>query len=121
VSSPAVERNGRPARDAAVLKAEVRRWAARIGVTPRRVQVQRMTTKWASCSSAGRICLSRDLLREDRAFQDVVIVHELLHLFVPNHGKLFRGLITAYVPAWEQVSRTRASRVCGHGSASSRS
>jgi len=115
VSLPMVERNGRPARDAAVLKAEVRRWAARIGVTPRRVQVQRMTTKWASCSSAGRICLSRDLLRKDRAFQDVVIVHELLHLLVPNHGKLFRGLITAYVPAWEQVSRSSNTRACRAG------
>jgi predicted metal-dependent hydrolase len=110
-----MERDGRPARDAAVLKAQVRRWAARIGVTPRRVQVQRMTTKWASCSSAGRICLSRGLLREDRAFQDVVIVHELLHLLVPNHGKLFRGLMTAYVPAWEPVSRASNARTCKVG------
>ena len=112
MSLSAVERNGRPARNAAALKAEVHRWAARIGVTPRRVQLQRMTTKWASCSSAGRICLSRDLLRGDRAFQDFVIVHELLHLLVPNHGKLFRSLMTAYVPAWEQVSRSSNTRAC---------
>lgn len=115
MSSPAVERNGRPARNVAALKAEVHRWAARIRVEPRRVQVQRMTTKWASCSSAGRLCLSRDLLREDRAFQDVVIVHELLHLFVPNHGKLFKSLMTAYVPGWEQVSRSSNTRACRAG------
>jgi hypothetical protein len=26
-----------------------------------------------------------------------VIVHELLHLKVPNHGKLFRALMKAYL------------------------
>lgn len=83
---------------------------------PTRVQIQRMTTKWASCSSAGRLCFSRDLLAEDAAFQEVVIVHELLHLRVPNHGKLFKSLMTAYVPGWEELSRALASRVCGHGS-----
>jgi hypothetical protein len=85
-------------------KATVARWAERIRVRPARIQLQRMTTKWASCSSAGRLCFSRDLLRKARGFQEVVVVHELLHLVVPNHGKLFRSLMTAYVPDWQQVS-----------------
>ncbi|MGH2739260.1 MAG: M48 metallopeptidase family protein [Actinomycetota bacterium] len=113
MSAAVVSHDGRPVRDATALKAEVRRWAARIGVQPKRVQVQRMTTKWASCSSAGRICLSRDLLHEDRAFQEVVIVHELLHLRVPNHGKLFRSLMTAYVPGWERRGRVGVSKCVG--------
>lgn len=69
-----------------------------------------MTRKWASCSVTGRICLSSDLLREDAAFQDVVIVHELVHLAVPNHGKLFRSLMKAYLPRWEEVAGFRISR-----------
>jgi predicted metal-dependent hydrolase len=77
-----------------------------------------MTRKWASCSTAGWLTFSRDLLQEETRFRDVVIVHELLHLLVPNHGKLFRSLMTAYVPAWERVSRGRVSRLCGRGSAS---
>jgi hypothetical protein len=95
------------------LKATVQRWAARIGVRPKRVQVQRMTKKWASCSVSGRLCFSRDLLVEDAAFQEVVIVHELLHLRVPNHGKLFKGLMSAYLPGWEKACGSRISRVCG--------
>lgn len=94
------------------LKAAVRRWAARIGVEPQRVQIQRMTKKWASCSTAGRVCLSRDLLREDPAFQEVVIVHELLHLRIRNHGRLFKGLMTAYVPRWEAIAGARVGRIC---------
>ncbi len=101
---------------AAVLKDEVWRWAAQIGGQPRRVQIQNMTQKWASCSTHGRICLSRDLLREKHAFREVVIVHELLHLRVPNHGKLFKSLMKAYLPHWETTVNGRASRMCGYES-----
>ena len=96
------------------MKSLVWSWASRIGVTPIRVQIQRMTTKWASCSPAGRICLSRELLREDAAFQEVVIVHELLHLRVPNHGKLFKSLITAFLPRWEEAAKGRVRRMCSY-------
>ena len=93
-------------------KVTVARWAERIRVRPARVQLQRMTTKWASCSSAGRLCFSRDLLRKARAFQEVVVVHELLHLQVPNHGKLFKSLMTAYLPSWQQVSGNKRLESC---------
>lgn len=99
--------------DVEALKRAVENWASRIGVQPRRVQVQRMATKWASCSPAGRICLNRDLLKEEAAFQEVVIVHELLHLRVPNHGKLFKSLMTAHLPGWEKVAGGRVRRACG--------
>lgn len=82
--------------------AEVRRWAERIGVSPRRIQVQRLTSKWASCSPRGRLTFSSDLLDEPLRFRDEVIVHELLHLLVRNHGKLFRALMRAELPRDDQ-------------------
>ncbi len=103
----------RPARDAAELKERARSWAVTIGVLPRRVQVQTMRTKWASCSSLGTVTLSTDLLREDRRFQEFVLVHELLHLLVPNHGRVFRSLLRAYLPDWEQTAAGKAGRNCG--------
>jgi predicted metal-dependent hydrolase len=84
------------------MREQIRHWAQRIGVKPTRVQIQRMTTKWASCSTGGRLSFSTDLLDQPQAFREVVIVHELLHLVVPNHGKLFKSLMKAYVPDWEQ-------------------
>ena len=99
---------------ARILKDQVGWWASRIGVRPLRVQIQHMTKKWASCSTSGRICLSKDLLSEDRAFQQVVIVHELLHLRVHNHGKLFKSLMSAYLPEWEKVANGRIRSVCGY-------
>lgn len=84
-------------------KSEVARWAAIMNVKPAQICIQRMTQKWASCSAKGRVCFSTDLLHEPKTFQDYVIVHELLHLQVPNHGKLFKSMMAVYLPTWEAV------------------
>ena len=80
-----------------VFKAEVRKWAERIGVEANEIYVRDMTRKWASCSSRGRLTFDVDLLREPAEFRSEVIVHELVHLKVPNHGKLFRSLVRSYL------------------------
>ena len=89
------------------LKAEIAQWAAIVKVKPRQISIQRMTKKWASCSAKGRLCFSDDLLLETKDFQNYVIVHELLHLQVPNHGKLFKSLMNAYLPNWENILAKR--------------
>lgn len=91
----------------AKLRERVEKWAARLRVLPRVVRVQRMTTKWGSCSTKGTITLASDLVRMDEGFQDFVVAHELLHLRLPNHGKLFKAMMTAHVPEWrgENVRR----------------
>ena len=79
-------------------RADIQGWASRIRVKPTRITLRRMTRKWASCSAAGRVSFNTELLKEPRAFRDYVVVHELLHLRVPNHGKLFKSLLKAYLP-----------------------
>jgi predicted metal-dependent hydrolase len=59
-----------------------------------------MTRKWGSCSTAGTITLAADLAEQITGFQDFVVAHELLHLRVPNHGRLFKALMTIHVPDW---------------------
>jgi predicted metal-dependent hydrolase len=61
-----------------------------------------MRHKWGSCSTKGIITLAADLDDHVTEFQDYVIVHELLHLKVKNHGKLFKALLSAHVPGWRQ-------------------
>ncbi len=80
-----------------LFKAEVWAWAQRLGVEPKEIHVRPMSRKWASCSSRGRLTFDSELLRQPAAFRAEVIVHELLHLKVPNHGKLFRALLRAYL------------------------
>ncbi len=83
-------------------KERVGSWASRVRVRPSQVRVQNMTRKWASCSPRGWCTFAVDLLDETHAFQDYVIVHELLHLKVRNHGRVFRSLLTAHVPTWRR-------------------
>jgi hypothetical protein len=85
-------------------KSRVLKWAERIRVKPVQVRVQSMSRKWASCSTKGWLSFSDDLLLEPTPFQDYVIVHELLHLKVTNHGKLFKSYLTAYLPNWRKYA-----------------
>ena len=80
-----------------LFKAEVQAWAQRLGVTPREIHLRPMKRKWASCSSRGRLTFNTELLHQPAAFRREVIVHELLHLKVPNHGPLFKSQHKAYL------------------------
>ncbi len=80
-----------------VFRAEVRAWARRIRAEPKELRIRPMKRKWGSCSTAGRLTFDADLLRQPAQFRRRVIVEELLHLKVPNHGKLFRSLLQAYL------------------------
>jgi len=81
----------------AVFNAEVAAWAKRIGVAPKEIRLRPLKRKWASCSSRGRITFDVALLNQPARKRAQVIVHELLHLKVPNHGKLFKALYRAHL------------------------
>jgi predicted metal-dependent hydrolase len=49
--------------------------------------------------------LSTDLLQIPEELWEFVIVHELVHLLVPNHGKVFKSFMLAYLPDWEEKER----------------
>lgn len=80
-----------------LFKAEVLAWARRIRVEPKEIRIRSMKRKWASCSSVGRMTFSEELLSQAPKFRKEVIVHELLHLKIPNHGKLFKALLRAHL------------------------
>jgi predicted metal-dependent hydrolase len=93
------------------LRRQTLAWALKLRVNPKVVRVQKMRHKWGSCSSKGIVTLASDLAERERPFQDFVIAHELLHLRVPNHGRLFKALMTAYVPSWRALqAANRESR-----------
>ncbi len=82
-----------------LFKSEVTAWARRIRVEPKVVTIRPMSRKWGSCSTAGRVTFDADLLRQDSRFRKRVIVEELLHLRIPNHSKLFKTMLKAYLSA----------------------
>lgn len=87
----------------AAFKQRVREWSARIGVEVVWLGIRPMRRKWASCSTNGHLNFNDELLFLPTRLQDYVIVHELLHLRVPNHGKLWKSLMRGYLGEWEEV------------------
>jgi predicted metal-dependent hydrolase len=89
-------------------KDEVRAWADRLDVEPVEIHITGMKRKWASCSTRGRVTFDTGLLALPEPFRREVIVHELLHLKVPNHGPLFRALLDTHLSGDPATSRREA-------------
>ena len=85
----------------AEFKARVLHWAEKLGVKVRSLAVRPMCNKWASCSTAGNLNFNSELLLMEKTLGDYVIVHELMHFSVPNHGKLWKSLMRAHLGNYE--------------------
>ena len=94
----------------AEFRAQVQTWAERVRVRTRQLRLQPMRRKWASCSTRGTISFSTELLSQPAAFREYVILHELLRLKVPNHGKLFKTLLRAYLPNGNDTTQPKRFR-----------
>ena len=51
---------------------------------------------------SGWLTLDPMLLTMPKDLGEFVIVHELVHLLAPNHGRLFKLFLHAYLPDWEE-------------------
>jgi predicted metal-dependent hydrolase len=91
-------------------KARVREWSNTLGVRVHSLAIRPMRNKWASCSTAGNLNFSDDLLALDQELADYVIVHELLHFYVPNHGRHWKSLMRAYLGDYESAESKLRSR-----------
>lgn len=89
-------------RDRGEFKARVLEWAARLDVKATAIYIRPMRRKWASCSTAGTLSFNDQLIEMPRELGDYVIVHELLHFSVPNHGKLWKSLMRAHLGDYDK-------------------
>jgi predicted metal-dependent hydrolase len=68
------------------------------------ISIRRMNNKWASYTQRNDLLIfNAELLDMDKKVGDYVMVHELLHFAVPNHGKLWKSLMRAYLGDYEKV------------------
>lgn len=77
------------------------KWEPLIGVSVERVFVQRMKTKWGSCSPNTRsIRLNTDLAKKPRECLEYIVVHEMLHLIERTHNARFVEMMDRVMPQW---------------------
>jgi len=86
-----------------LFKQRVLQWAQKLDATAVSIVVRPMKTKWASCSTSGRLTFDASLPNMSDELQDYVIVHELLHFRIPNHGKLWKSLMRAHLGDYEKL------------------
>jgi predicted metal-dependent hydrolase len=86
-------------------KERVREWADRLEASVTSITLRPMKTKWASYSTTGRLTFDALLLELDEELQDYVIVHELLHSRIPNHGKLWKSLMHVHVGDYQNCEK----------------
>jgi hypothetical protein len=84
-------------------RARILEWAAKLDVKATAIYIRPMSRKWASCSTAGTLSFNDELLGIPSELGDYVIVHELLHFSVPNHGKLWKSLMRAHLGDYETL------------------
>jgi predicted metal-dependent hydrolase len=80
----------------------IARWEQVMGVQVARFFVQRMKTKWGSCSPGTRsIRLNTDLAKKPPMCLEYVLVHEMAHLLEPTHNSRFIALMDRFMPRWQ--------------------
>ena len=65
-----------------------------------------MKTKWGTCNyNTKQIWLSVRLAEKPIDCIEYVVLHELIHTAVPNHGPKFKAMMDRYMPDWKERKR----------------
>ena len=85
----------------AVLPEKVAYWSAVMGLSPTGVKITSARRRYGSCSGKNSLCFSCFLMQQPEAAIDLVVVHELCHIRVKNHGPAFYALLARYLPDYK--------------------
>lgn len=84
----------------------VNRWKRIVGVKPAQyVQVMDLGFRWASCSSDGKLNFHWRVMQLPPQVIDYLVVHELVHLKVPDHSAAFWKEVGRILPDYERHRR----------------
>ena len=82
----------------------IQNWEQRLNVHLKGYYLRRMTTRWGTCNYRTKhIRLNTELVTKPRHLFEYVLVHEMVHLIVPNHGARFIALMNEHYPAWREA------------------
>ena len=79
------------------------RWQEKMGLTDFTWIILAMKTQWGSCMQKKReIRMNLALARVPLECIEYIIVHEMAHLKVRLHNKMFEQLVAMYMPSWRK-------------------
>lgn len=93
----------------------IAKWEKAVGVKVGKFFVQKMKTKWGSCSPASKnIRINTDLAKKPLQCLEYIVAHELTHLLERHHNDHFIALMDAHMPQWRQYREMLNSLPLGH-------
>lgn len=79
--------------------------ASKMGYQINRVTIKNNKTNWGSCSNLKNINLNLHLMRLPDRVIDFIIIHELVHTVIPNHGAKFKTTMKRYFPDASEMEK----------------
>lgn len=98
-------------RAAEYLTAKVHKLATKVGVAPTKVMITDPPKRWGSAAKDGTLRLNWRIVQAPLPLVEYVVVHELVHLAHPDHGRAFWAKVGRVLPDYEQ--RRERLRVLG--------
>lgn len=87
-----------------LLPSLIEKWELRLNVRLAGYSLRRMKTRWGSCNyRTKRMRLNSELAAKASHLLEYVLVHEMVHLIVPNHGPRFVAMMNEHYPAWRKA------------------
>lgn len=82
------------------------KWEKITGLYCNSWQTKYMTTRWGTCNTnTKKIWINLQLAKKPIECLEYVILHELAHLKVKNHGKNFTDILDAHMPYWKDIKK----------------
>ena len=72
----------------------------------RSVAVRNQSTRWGSCSRAGRLNFHYKIILLPEALVDYIVVHELCHLYEHNHSDRFWNLVGTFISNYRELRKS---------------
>ncbi len=82
--------------------AKVNEYSKIMGLYPTGVRITSAKTRFGSCSPKNSLCFSWYLMLYTEAAAEYVVVHELAHIKIKNHGRDFYALVEKYMPDYKE-------------------
>lgn len=80
------------------LPGRMRELASQYGYSFKALTIKNNRTNWGSCSSLKNINLNLHLMRLPDRLIDFIVVHELVHTKIANHGQGFKETLKSHFP-----------------------
>jgi len=93
-----------------ILKEEIRKylpkWEKKTGLYCDSWQTKYMTTRWGTCNTnTKKLWFNLQLAKKPIECIEYIILHELVHLKVKNHGDDFIAILDSNMPYWRETKK----------------